>query len=38
MYHGVPKECVFEALSWDVDWTAPASSNYGINAAWQHGK
>lgn len=25
-------ECVFEALSWDVDWTAPASSNYGINA------
>ena len=28
----------FEALSWDVDWTAPASSNYGINAAWQHGK
>ncbi|CAJ1440596.1 unnamed protein product, partial [Effrenium voratum] len=25
-------ECLFQALGWDVDWTAPASSNYGINA------
>ncbi|CAE7262902.1 Cebpz [Symbiodinium natans] len=25
-------ECMFHALGWDVDWTAPASANYGINA------
>ncbi|CAE7573135.1 SKOR, partial [Symbiodinium sp. CCMP2456] len=25
-------ECIFRALGWDVDWTAPASANYGLNA------
>jgi len=25
-------EAIFEALEWEVDWTAPSSSNYGINA------
>ncbi|CAE7736847.1 GORK [Symbiodinium microadriaticum] len=25
-------ECLFRALGWDVDWTAPASANYGLNA------
>lgn len=25
-------EALFAALEWEVDWTAPSSSNYGINA------
>ena len=29
----VTKESMFGALGWDVDWTAPASANYGINVA-----
>ncbi|CAE7436606.1 unnamed protein product, partial [Symbiodinium sp. CCMP2456] len=25
-------EAVFDALEWEIDWTAPTSQNYGINA------
>lgn len=25
-------EAVFEALEWEIDWTAPTTANYGINA------